>query len=179
MRGYNGVRMSEFLSAHWGDLGTLVGIVVSLGGLAWAIREARGARSASEAAEAAARETRAQMAHHLQAVDLQRAIGLVDRIKTLHDNSRWEASREHYQTLRAMLSDVIARSPEVQVTVRERLATARTIVRDMENFVRSHDSDVISKRERSRLNGRLNAIQSDLEELASSLGFGDGQGDAR
>ena len=167
----------EFWSANWGELATLVGMIVSLGGLGWAIKEARGARSASEAAEAAARETRTQVAHHLQAVDLQRAIGLVDRIKTLHDNDRWEASRELYQTLRAMLSDVIARCPEDQVDVREKLATARTIVRGMEDFVRRRGGDAILKRDRSRLNVRLNEIQSDLEELASNVGFGDSQGE--
>ena len=95
----------------------------------------------------AASETRDQIAHHLQAVDLERAIGLIERIKTLHDNDRWEASREHYQTLRAMLSDVIARCPEDQSAVREKLATARTIVGDMENFVRPRVSRDIPERD--------------------------------
>ena len=171
--------MMEFWSVTWGDVATVVGIIVSLVGLAWAIREAHGARSASEAAEAAASETRDQIAHHLQAVDLERAIGLIERIKTLHDNSQWEASTEHYQTLRAMLSDVIARSPEDQSDVREKLATARIIVRDMENFVRSRDSGAIPDHDRSRFNEGLNAIQSDLEELASNIGFGGSQGETR
>ena len=85
--------MLEFWSVTWGDIATVVGIIVSLGGLGWAIKEARGARSASEAAKVAASETRDQIAHHLQAVDLERAIGLIERIKTLHDNDRWEAFR--------------------------------------------------------------------------------------
>ena len=122
-----------------------------MGGFIWAIREARGARSASEAAETAASETRCQVAHHLQTVDLQRAIGLIERIKTLHDNELWEASREHYQTLREMLSDVIVRCPENQSDVRDKLATARTIVRHMENFVRRHAGRAIRERDRYRL----------------------------
>ena len=148
-------------------------------GLAWAIREAHGARSASEAAEAAASETMDQIAHHLQAVDLERAIGLIERIKTLHDNDRWEASREHYQTLRAMISDVIARCPEDQSDVREKLTTARAVVGDMDNIVRSRGSRNISGRDRSQFNESLNAIQSDLEELASNVGFVDSQGEMR
>ena len=169
----------EFWSVTWGDVAALVGIIISLGGLGWAIKEARGARSASEAANTAASETRDQIAHHLQAVDLQRAIGLIERIKTLHDNELWEASREHYQTLRAMLSDVIVRCPEDQAGVRDKLATARTIVGDMENFVRRHVGRAIRERDRYRLNQSLNDIQSDLEELASYLGFGDSQGETR
>ena len=171
--------MLEFWSLTWGDIATVVGIIVSLGGLSWAIKEARGARSASEAAKSAASETKDQIAHHLQAVDLERAIGLIERIKTLHDNDRWEASREHYQTLRAMLSDVIIRCPEDQSAVREKLATARTIVGDMENFVRRRVSRDIPDRDRSRLNESLNVIQSDLEELASNVGFGDSRGETR
>ncbi len=169
----------EFWSGTWGDIATIVGIMVSLGGLGWAIKEARGARTASEAAKAAASETRDEVASHLQAVDLQRAIGLIERVKTLHDNDRWEASREHYPTLRAMLSDVIARCPEDQAGVREKLATARTIVGDMENFVRPRVSRAIPERDRSRLNQSLNDIQSVLEELASNVGFGNSQGETR
>ncbi|MDE2844771.1 MAG: hypothetical protein OXN21_15540, partial [Chloroflexota bacterium] len=171
--------MLEFLSTSWGDLASMVGIVVSLVGLGWAIMEAKGARSASEAAKTAATETRDQIARHLQAVDLQRAIGLIERIKTLHDNSRWEASREHYQNLRAMLSDVIARSPESQSDARASLATARTIVREIENLVRRRSGQGITERDRSRMNQSLNDIQSELEELASNMGFGDSLGGTR
>ena len=169
--------MMEFWSTAWGDVATVVGIIVSLGGLGWAIKEARGARSASQAAETAASETRDQIQRHLQTVDLQRAIGLIERIKTLHDNDRWEAAREHYQALRAMLSDVIVRCPESQGEVRDRLSAARTIVRDTENFVRERVGETIEDQDRARLNQSLNDIQSDLEELASVIGFGDSQGE--
>ena len=171
--------MVEFSSTTWGDVATVVGIAVSLGGLGWAIKVASGARSASEDAEKAAKETKDRIAHHLQAVELQRAIGLINRIKTLHDNDRWEASGEHYQTLREMLSDVIARCPKDQTNVRERLATARTIVREIENFVRGRDGSSIPEHRRFRLNRNMNDMQSDLEELASSVGFGDSQGETR
>ena len=177
IRGYNGNAMMELWLASWGDIATVVGIVVSLGGLGWAIKEARGARSASQAAETAASETRDQIARHLQTVDLHRAIGLIERIKTLHDNDRWEAAREHYQALRAMLSDVIARCPENQTEFREKLATARAIIRDTENFVRERIGKAIEDLDRSQLNQSLNDIQSELEELASVIGFGDSQGE--
>ena len=78
-----------------------------------------------------------------------------------------------------MLSDVIARSPEDQSDVREKLADARTTVRDMENFVRSRGSGEVAEDDRSQLNESLNVIQSDLEELASNVGFGDSQGETR
>ena len=165
--------MLEFWSTTWGDLATLVGIIVALIGLTWAINEARGARSASEAANAAASDTRDQIARQLQTVDLQRAIGLIERIKTLHQNDRWEGSTELYQSLREMLSDVIARCPDGQVSVLEKLMAARSTVRRMEDLVRQRVSRPVTERDRFRLNQSLNDIQSDLEVLASSVGFGE------
>lgn len=152
-----------------------------MGGFVLAIREARRARSASEAAETAASETSAQISRHLQTVDLQRAIGLIQRIKTLYDNDRWEASRELYQSLREMLSDIIARCPNEQTNLRTELTDARATVSETEELVRRRVSrdQVVSDYARSRLNKSLNGIQSDLEELASSVGFGDKQGETR
>ena len=167
----------DFWSTTWGDIATLVGIIVSVGGLSWAIIEANGARTASEAAEEAAKDARDQIAHHLQTTDLHRAIGLIERIKTLHTNDRWEGSVELYQSLRAMLSDVIARSPKNKIDVRQKLSRAIANVRTMEDSVR--DRGAVSKRERSRFNGTLNEIQSNLEELASNVGFADLQGETR
>ena len=169
--------MTEFWSVTWSDVFAVIGTVVALGGLVWVVWEAIRARKASEAAKTAATEARDQIAFHLQAVDLQRAIGLIERVKTLHDNSRWEASTEHYQSLRQMLSDVIIRCPEDQATVRGNLATARTIVRDIEDFVRSRAIRGMPEQDRIRLNESLNGIQSDLEELASDVGFGSLQGE--
>ena len=98
----------EYLADNWGSLASVTGVVVSLAGLAWAIIEARGARSASLAARAATNETRSDIARYLQAVDLQRAIALIQRIKLLHDTRRWDAALEQYQSLREMLSYIIA-----------------------------------------------------------------------
>lgn len=169
----------DFWSTNWGDVATAVGIFVSFGGLVWAIKEARGARSASQAAQNAARETRDQIARHLQTVNLERAIGLIQLVKALHDNNQWEAAREHYQTLREMLIDIIARCPDEQAAFRERLTTARTAIRLMEDFVRENIGAGIIEDDRALLNRNLNDIQSALEELASVMGFGDLQGEMR
>ena len=164
--------MFDFWETNWGDVASVVGIIVSLVGLGWAIKEAHGAKSAATAAQLAANETRDRIARHLQTVDLQRAIGLIERIKTLHDNERWQASREHYQTPRAMLSDVITRCPASDTTTREKLANSRIAIRTIEGLVSQRGSRDMSEDERSSFNRILNATQSDLEELASSIGFG-------
>lgn len=167
--------MIDFVADNWGSLASAAGLVVSFAGIGWAIIESRRARSAAQAARTAANETRNDIARHLQAVDLERAIALIQRIKLLHDIGRWEAAMEQYQLLRAMLSHIIARCSESQSGLRAGLANARTAVTGIENFVAERIGNDIEDRDRSRLNRRLNRIQSDLEELAGGMGLGNPQ----
>ncbi len=145
----------EFFLDHWGSISSFIGVVVSVIGLAWAIREARRARSAAQSAERATIETRNSIGHRLAATDLERAIGLIQRLKFLHREGYWEAALEQYQTLRAIISDIISRYPELEVEVREGLTRARMSLSEMENSVegyvwqRPEDADLTS------LNGYL------------------------
>lgn len=97
---------------------------------------------------------------------------MIQRIKLLHDTGRWEAALEQYQSLRMMLSGIIARTPEHQTEIREKLSTARTIVTTMENSVRSSIRQGDEAPDWPSLDESLNDIQSTLEELASAMGFG-------
>ena len=167
--------MLEYFAGNWGGWVSALGVLVSSAGLGWAIIAARRARSASQAAQ----ETRSYIARHLQAVDLERAIALIQRIKLLHDTGRWDAAMEQYQSLRFMLSDIIARCPDEQAELRDELTAARESIRTMEDLVRERIGQSIEGPNRARLNQSLNRIQSDLERLSSDIGFGDELGGAR
>ena len=163
----------EFFLDHWGNIFSVIGVVVSVVGLAWVIREARRARSAAQAAEQATIETRNSIRRHLVATDLERAIGLVQRLKSLHREGRWEVALEHYQTLRAIISDIISRHPELKDEVRERLLQARTSMSEMESDVEHQAGQESQTESWLRLNQILNEVQSDLEEIASAMEFGE------
>ena len=164
--------MLDFLATNWGSLISALGFAATIV-IAWSARSA--SRSASEAASA----TRDDIGRYLQTVDLYRAIGLIQLIKTQHDHRRWEAAREHYQELRAMLSDIIARCPERQADFRERLATSRTLIMTMENSVGQYITRRIAEHSMYELNEELNDIQFELEKLASEMGLGDEQREAQ
>lgn len=171
--------MLEYLAGNWGSWVSVLGVIVSSVGLGWAISEARRARNASQAARTAARETRSYIARHLQAVDLERAIALIQRIKDLHNGGRWQTAMEQYQPLRALLADIIARSSDSQTELRRKLANARTLILTTENFVGERGGQAIDEHDRSELNQSLNRVQSELEELASAISLGDSQGEAK
>ena len=168
--------MIEFVAANWGGLVSVLGVIVSSIGLGWAISEARRARNASQAAQDAARETRSYIARHLQAVDLERAIALIQRIKLQHDTKQWDAAMEQYQSLRFMLSNIIARCPAEQAGLRDELMAARTDITKIEDSVRVSIRSGNAEPDPTELNRDLNGIQSSLEQLASAIGFGDDPG---
>ena len=163
----------EFLVAHWGNLASVIGVIVSVGGLAWAVVEARGARSAAQSAEQAALETKDNIGRHLLAIDLERAINLIQRLKLLHSTGRWEAALEQYQALRAMLSDIIARYPNDESELSERLISARYLIQEIEGYVEAQNNRDFENEDVARLNQQLNKVQSDLEDMASRMGLGD------
>ena len=165
--------MTDFVISNWGSLASVVGLVISAVGLIWAIIIARGARLASRAAQSASQETSAQIARHLQSMNLERAIALIQRLKLLHRFERWEAALEQYQALRMMLSEILAIIPESATEPRQALHDAIQTVRIVESSVEVQSVDRLEPEAKVRLNRRLNSIQSRLESLVSAQGFGD------
>ena len=163
----------EFILEHWGSLFSVIGVVVSVACLAWAAIEARGARSAAAAAEQATLETKDNIGRHLLAIDLERSISLIQRLKLLHSTGRWEAALEQYQALRAMVSDIIARYPMDKPELSERLYSARILIREIEEHVETRTRQGLKTEDIAKLNQQLNAVQSDLEDMSSRMSLGD------
>ena len=162
--------MIDFVAAHWGSLASIAGLIATIC-IAWS------ARSASRSADKVAKATRDDIRRYLQTIDVERAIGLIQRIKVLHNSGQWEAALDQYQLLRKLLSDIIARCSQSQADFEERLADGRTIVTQMEVLVGEQIAQDSDDGDPVMLNRHLTFIQSDLEELASAIGFGDSQGE--
>ena len=90
----------QYVLDNWGSFVGLVSLIVTVIGLFMVFRRAGEARKSATAAEAASLETRAALTRTLAIVDLERAIGLIQRLKSFHTAGRWEASSQHYQSLR-------------------------------------------------------------------------------
>lgn len=163
----------DFFLDHWGSVFSVIGVVVSVVGLAWAIREARRARSAAQSAEQATIETRNSIGHHLVAMDLERAVGLIQRLKFLHREGYWEAALEQYQSLRAIISNITARHPDLGLEIHELLSSAREDISEMEDSVGMRVSRDLEPDNLDILNRQLNTIQSNLEQISSTMEFGE------
>lgn len=161
----------QFLQDYWGDLFSVLGVVVSIVGLVWAIRVARGARTAAKAAKKATQETTDRIGRTLVVVDLERAVALIQLLKLLHRVGRWDAALEQYQLLRRMLSSILSRHTDLEMDRRTRLAEARTQVSIMEQSVEKMTALNVTADHQVRFSRQLNKVQTELEEVASTLGL--------
>ena len=160
----------SILLDNWGGLFSVVGVVVSTVGLAFTFRAARGAQSAAQEAERATLETSVRIGRNLVTVELEKAIALIQRLKLLHREGRWDAALEQYQPLRDMTSAIIARYPELANEQRTQLTEARNQIRIMEGIVVKGIDTQYQGLDRDRIFGQLNRLQLELEQMAKEVG---------
>ncbi len=150
-----------FFGDNWGSIASVLGVIVSAIGLWWAVQRAGQARDSAKAAEAAVLQS-------LVVTDLERAIALIQRIKLLHRDGKWEASQEHYAPLRRMLTDISERhsslGPDDSAVLREAITQITVIDIDVNESLRaSREPSEISRADRV-----LSEAQEKLEVVASS-----------
>ena len=154
----------DYLVANWGSFISLVGLLVALVGLAWAIRRAGQASAAAQAAERASIETRAALARSLNNSDLQKAIAMIERLKEAHGRREWEVALVLYYQLRTILRDIQVATPREYgsfvLGLREDISNITTI----ENTIRTDRPEVVSGSIEV-----LSSVQDRLGTLASVM----------
>ena len=130
-----------------------------------------GAGESAKAAEAASIEARGAITRVLTIVALERAIALIQRLKELHREAKWEACLEHYPILRQMLFDIQKTYPDPTPQVNDVFRNAIPQLTSMENNVDRAVRDASQPSSVDRFNAALNTIQQYLEEIASSTYF--------
>ena len=166
----------EFVQDNWGNLASVAGLLATVVGLSvaiWTVRQAKTSadqsRSAAEAAQMASVETRDSISRTLTSVDLERAIAVIDRLKALHREQKWEVALERYSGLRAMLADIEAPNMSSSVSREFRDATAQLrVIEDSVNIAILQD---VLLRGFEEFNERLNVIQDTLQKVASQTHF--------
>ena len=154
----------DWLSHNWGSVLSAIGLAATVVGLAIVFHQARKARSSAEASKIAAQQTLLAITGTLTIVDLGRAIAMVQRLKQLHAEQKWEVSLELYQPLRAMLTNIQSRQT---IEVSDILEAARQISIIEENIARALYKDR-EPPESVQFLSVLNSIQMTLEQMSSS-----------
>ena len=87
----------DYFLENWGSFVGVLGLLASVGGLVYALLARRAAKSAEKAANEARQETRRTVSRSRRLADTGRAIVLINRLKILHRDGRWDYALELYQ----------------------------------------------------------------------------------
>lgn len=155
--------MDYFLN-NWGSFASVLGLLITIVMVGLAVHRAGQAQKSATAAKVAAEETQKSIAGVLTIVDLERAIAMVQRLKTLHRDRKWEVSLELYQPLRVMLTNINTRGTIDKEVLRAAVPQIR-IIEDSVTRALSEGGNPTGERNFPRI---LNNIQTGLEEISSA-----------
>ena len=101
----------DFLSRHWGDVASVVGLIATIIGFVATLIQVRKSRTAAQAAREAVRQMRDRMDRIDTAAECSQAISIMDEIKRLQRVEAWVHLPDRYSALRKMLMSIRANNP--------------------------------------------------------------------
>lgn len=151
-----------------GSIASLIGVLVSLFGLGFAILQILKLRGETRAAREAAEETRRAVDRETTSISLARVNERIEGLKDLHRQGEWKRALDRYPEIRRMLINIRVRHPVMSEEKRAAIQNVVTSLGRMEsNIERSRDS--VSQTAAERFNRELYKSQLALTELESEL----------
>jgi len=153
------VNLGQFLADHWGDLASVVGLVIVI----WASLTAK---NAAEQARDAARQVKDRIATLDTLADVSTALAIMEEIKRLQRAGAWPIALDRYSTLRRHLIRVEQMNPTLKETQRTQVAGAivqfRIIERKIEKAMSVPDSRIDTARFNAILSSQIDALEGVL-----------------
>lgn len=167
--------MTDFLaglsSSHYGDLASVVGVLISIVGFIATLLNVASARSASEQAEAAARSARESILLFETVVDFTFSINTLEEIKRFHRVGEWRLLPDRYALTRRFLIGL--RHSAVDLTdvqlavIQGALTNLSAIERRVERFLQG-GSPINSARFNEILSADIDGLIKTLAELKAA-----------
>lgn len=151
-----------------GSIASILGLVVSLLGLGFAILQIRKLRGETRAAREAAEETRRSVSRDLAMSDISRMDERIQVLIEMHRRGEWGRALDTYPEIRRGLIEIRNRYPELSGDDAGYLQTGIQQLQEMEYAVDIAGED-ISQETLSRFNQQLSDIQLKLAELGIKL----------
>ena len=161
--------MWEWLIINWGSTASAVGLLVSVGGFSFAIRQIVKTRGSVEAAEKATMETRDVLARNLTIDDLTRASLRLQQVKDLHLANEWHRALDRYHDISTTLADIRSRHPSLGDEDKTKIQEAVTQLAELDRAVRDSIRAGSEPDDLSRRDSALTTAQTLLNDLASDL----------
>jgi ABC-type phosphate transport system auxiliary subunit len=152
-----------------GDIGSwasIVGVVVSVGGLAIALWQLHKLRGETRAARDAAEETRRAVGRDLAIADVSRLSQQTQSLKEMHRDMEWRRALDQYPGIRRGLIAIINRHPGLTDSQSEKIRLGIERLTVIESIIEAANPDVGPERV-GEFNRQLTELQNALNELES------------
>ena len=152
-----------------GSIASIVGVVISLLGLGFALLQLSKLRGETRAARAAAEETRRLLRRDLTGADLARLSERIQGLIELHRDRDRVRALDRYPEIRGLLIEVRRQHPNLSEEHSRRIQSAIVMLIDIQNKVEGLTGDM-SQEMVARFNQDLTELQSMLlPELEDQL----------
>jgi hypothetical protein len=158
----------------WGDIASIVGLLVSLIGFVITIRVAWRSKKAAELAQEEVAKIRSELIRSMTIVDFASAVMAMDEIKRLHRDGAWNILPARYTALRRMLIAIRSANPglnEVYQTVIQRaLQQFRSIEHVVERALAMQQPPADPARLNRIVSDQIDALSEILETMKQDIG---------
>ena len=151
-----------------GSVASRAGLVVSSGGLGFAIWHILQLRGETKAARKAEEKARLAMSRETARMTLTRVNERIEGLKELHRNGEWYRAKARYPEIRRMLIDIRIRHPEMYDVQRNAIQTVVRRIARMENEVEGSGAR-FPEELGQRFNRQLTESQLSVSEIESEL----------
>ena len=159
----------SFFEEHWGDIASVVGLIISIVGFIVTIRNVKRSKTAAQRAEEAATQTRDAIIRAETIIDFSAALTIMDEIKRLHRAGAWNYLPDRYSTLRKMLISI--RTANITLSVQHQTALQGAI-QHFSNIERRIERALISnsaKPDAAKLNAIVSTQIDKLSEVLTAI----------
>jgi hypothetical protein len=157
------------LAELWGDIASVLGVAIGIGGFTFTILQVRKSRTAAEAARSAARATSRQLRRIDTLADVTRAYEYARRIMELHRASSWEPAVERCHDLKALLVRTHTLNLGIPPEYAQKLQYAITHVSSLAAALEKQIGNRTATPNVDRWNKLLGQIADDLQRLTMIL----------
>ena len=160
---------STFFTDHWGDLASIVGLLVSLVGFAITIWGVMRSKNAAQRAKEEVQRVRHSISMLDTVMDFSAAITIMDEIKRLHRASAWPMLPDRYSTLKRILITIRSSSDSISDEYKAALQSAILTFSDIEKKVEKALSTNTSPPKVAQLNEIVSVQLDRLNEVLATI----------
>lgn len=160
----------------WSNLGPIVGVVVSIGGLGFAIyqimqtkQSANAAELSAKAAEQAVIATRDRLGANVTINDLTRASQQLQQVKELHLDGQWRRALDRYHDISVILANIRSQHPSLNDQQQTTIQSAIRELATLEQVVTAAIREGAEPENLESFDLIILSAQSMLDELVSQL----------